>query len=140
VFQDHKKWNAVHPGTAFGLDIPQIDAQLKRMQLPGQEIVLVSGLHNLHEHKHVYMALVKSLRYDSSHELTPEGEFIVRRVEKSYSSLLRIDPCLDVLQVPYLDTAVLRQELEDAADPLAAELIESNAGVKREYFVEIASV
>lgn len=49
------------PSTPFKLDIPAIKAAAASLALPGQEVNVVTAIHNIHDHPAVAMAVMKSL-------------------------------------------------------------------------------
>mmetsp|Transcript_26422 Transcript_26422/g.43263 ORF Transcript_26422/g.43263 Transcript_26422/m.43263 type:complete len:856 (-) Transcript_26422:916-3483(-) len=105
VLRNHQDFDPLQPGTPFYVDVANIEAEIKRLVLPKQEVTVISGTHYLYEHKHVALALARSLRSDSTHETSGKaGRYAVKTRS-------------------YLDTASLAYEMTNAADLLAGGLI-----------------
>ena len=104
VLRNHNAFDPLHRVANFSIDIPLITSRIKELALPGQEIVVVSGVHLLHDHKPISMAVSRALRSDSELAMGRHGQY-------------------EAMDKPYLDSAQLFQELEDAADELAAGLM-----------------
>lgn len=66
------------PSTPFKLDVTAIKAAAASLALPGQEVNVVTAIHNIHDHPAVAMAVMKSLhrrsdgRYIDTDELQSE--------------------------------------------------------------------
>lgn len=56
---------------------------------PGQEVVVVGGVHNLHDHEKLAIAVVKALRSHSVHETRRDGRFHARARTYLDGALLR---------------------------------------------------
>jgi hypothetical protein len=52
--------------------------QVKKMVHAGQEVIVISGSHSLHEHEKLAVAVSKAMRSHSLHETKNDGRFHVR--------------------------------------------------------------
>ena len=52
--------------------------QVKKMVHPGQEVIIISGSHALHQHEKLAVAVSKATRSHSLHETKSDGRFHVR--------------------------------------------------------------
>eukprot|EP01132_Coremiostelium_polycephalum_P002318 gene2318-2858_t len=64
TFKDHDKYNTT-------LDMHIITKEAKRL-FPFSDVTIITGTHALHEHKHISMALFKSIQSYSSFEMNPK--------------------------------------------------------------------
>jgi hypothetical protein len=76
VFRDHNAFDPWEDMTR-GIDLSQIRRQVSKMFLHGQEVQLFPALHSLHAHKHVSVALYKSLRALNDYHADQQGLFKV---------------------------------------------------------------
>ncbi|KAI5081905.1 hypothetical protein GOP47_0001648 [Adiantum capillus-veneris] len=106
ALQNHEKYNLFQSGQPYTIDVESIVKEARRMLQPGQDVVVVAGSHSLHEHEKLAVAVSKALRGESIQE-TKEGRFRVRTRT-------------------FLDGAVLRDEMRQSGDVLAAGLLESS--------------
>jgi hypothetical protein len=72
VFRDHNAFDPWEDMTR-GIDLSQIRRQVSKMFLHGQEVQLFPALHSLHAHKHVSVALYKSLRALNDYHADQQG-------------------------------------------------------------------
>ncbi|CAL5337784.1 unnamed protein product [Camellia sinensis] len=79
---------------------PTIEAEVKKMVHTGQEVVMIGGMHALHRHEKLAIALSKAMRSHSLQETKTDGRFHVHTRT-------------------YLDGAILKEEMERSADVLA---------------------
>lgn len=105
VLQNHNRYNIMDKGHNYSLDIEAIEAEVKKMVHYGQEVVIVGGSHALHRHEKLAIAVSKAMRSHSLQETKKDGRFHVHTK-------------------PYLDGAILKEEMERSADMLAAGLLE----------------
>ncbi|MCO5582490.1 hypothetical protein L7F22_036387 [Adiantum nelumboides] len=106
ALQNHDKYNLFQSGRPYTIDVEAITKEARRMLQPGQDVVVVAGSHSLHEHEKLAVAVSKALRGESIQE-TKDGRFRVRTRT-------------------FLDGAVLRDEMRQSGDVLAAGLLESS--------------
>ncbi|KAJ7566050.1 hypothetical protein O6H91_02G086100 [Diphasiastrum complanatum] len=105
VLSNHHYYNLFQAGYNFTIDMQQIESEVKKMVQPGQEVVVVGGIHNLHDHEKLSIAVAKAMRGKSIHETQKDGRFHARTTT-------------------YLDGAILREEMRHSADFLASGLLE----------------
>eukprot|EP00029_Vermamoeba_vermiformis_P008839 TRINITY_DN4242_c0_g1_i1.p1 TRINITY_DN4242_c0_g1~~TRINITY_DN4242_c0_g1_i1.p1 ORF type:complete len:691 (+),score=188.86 TRINITY_DN4242_c0_g1_i1:62-2134(+) len=103
VFRDHNAFDPWEDLTR-GIDLSQIRRQVSKMFLHGQEVQLFPALHSLHAHKHVSVALYKSLRALNDYHADQQGLF-------------------KVATRTYLDGVSLLHELKSVPDLLAEGLL-----------------
>ncbi|CAK9871609.1 unnamed protein product [Sphagnum jensenii] len=116
VLRNHLQYNPLIPGSNFSIDMESIIDQVKKMLQPGQKVVVVGGIHNLHEHERLAMAVAKATVGHSSHDTRPDGRFHARTLT-------------------LLDGAVLREEMRHSADVLAAGILEvADPELSTQYF------
>jgi hypothetical protein len=53
-----------------------------------REVTIVSGVHSLHSHVHLSLAVAKSKRADTTHDVTMEGTYSLRYLPFLDSNLL----------------------------------------------------
>ncbi|CAM6099683.1 unnamed protein product [Calypogeia fissa] len=107
VFSNHHHYNPLKAGSNFSIDIQTIDREVKKLAQPGQEVVVVGGVHNLHDHEKLAIAVMKAMRTYSVHETKKDGRFHAR-------------------SRAYVDGALLREEMKHSTDVLAAGLLEAS--------------
>ncbi|KAJ7980405.1 Transmembrane protein [Quillaja saponaria] len=105
VLQNHNRYNIMEKGHNYSLNIEAIEAEVKKMVHDGQEVVIVGGVHSLHRHEKLAIAVSKATRGHSLQETKKDGRFHVHTRT-------------------YLDGALLKEEMERSADVLAAGLLE----------------
>ncbi|GAB4842998.1 hypothetical protein Ancab_012976 [Ancistrocladus abbreviatus] len=105
VLQNHNRYNIMDKGHNYSIDIEMIKAQVKKMVHPEQEVVIVGGTHPLHHHEKLAIAVSKAMRGHSLQETKKDGRFHVHTKT-------------------YLDGAILKEEMEQSADVLAAGILE----------------
>eukprot|EP00823_Brevimastigomonas_motovehiculus_P008693 TRINITY_DN804_c0_g1_i1.p1 TRINITY_DN804_c0_g1~~TRINITY_DN804_c0_g1_i1.p1 ORF type:complete len:861 (-),score=204.32 TRINITY_DN804_c0_g1_i1:153-2735(-) len=89
------------------IDVALLRSELKKLLLPQQEISIVTAVHSLSEHHHLFSAFFKSFRYDTVHTVGPDGLYRAK-------------------MVPYLDSQSLFVALKSSVDALTASLIQSS--------------
>ncbi|GMP56668.1 hypothetical protein CsSME_00021072 [Camellia sinensis var. sinensis] len=88
----------------------------------GQEVVMIGGMHALHRHEKLAIALSKAMRSHSLQETKTDGRFHVHTRT-------------------YLDGAILKEEMERSADVLAPGLLEmSNPSLSSKFFLQQLSI
>jgi hypothetical protein len=118
VLQNHNRYNILQAGHNYSIDVQAIEREVKKMVHPGQEVVIISGSHALHQHEQLAVAVSKATRSHSLHETKPDGRFHVRTKT-------------------YLDGAILKEEMEHSADVLSAGLLEvANPSLSNRYFLK----
>ncbi|KAG0575716.1 hypothetical protein M758_5G026800 [Ceratodon purpureus] len=105
VLRNHLHYNILQPGSNHSIDVDEIRHQVKTMLQPGQEVMVVAGIHSLHDHERLAMAVAKAMRGMSTHDTREDGRFHAKTLT-------------------FLDGAVLREEMRHSADVLAAGLLE----------------
>ncbi|BBN07035.1 hypothetical protein MPTK1_4g00410 [Marchantia polymorpha subsp. ruderalis] len=116
VMRNHNQYNPLQPGTNFSINMTNIEEEVRKMVPPGQEVVVVGGVHNLHDHEKLAIAVVKALRSHSVHETRRDGRFHARART-------------------YLDGALLREEMRHSTDVLAAGLLDvADPSLSSRYF------
>lgn len=108
VLRNHRRFNPlVAQGTKaeFKIDVPLIREQLESLLLPGQELLLLPVLEDLHAHPFLSTAVFKALKGDTVHTASQEG--------------------YKTRTMAYLDSKILAEEMRHGADALTAMLIES---------------
>ena len=114
VLRDHNSFwplDQESAGPYRHLDADLIKEEAKKMLQPGQEIVLMTGTHNLHEHKHLTAAVLRSLRTSSRADRRNDGAGPGH--PHTYHVTAR----------RYLDGATLLEEFRRSADLLASGLV-----------------
>ena len=114
VLRDHNSFwplDLESAGPFRHLDVELVKEEAKKMLQPGQEIVLMTGTHNLHEHKRLTAAVLRSLRTSSRADRRNAG--IGPGHEHTYHVTAR----------RYLDGATLLEEFRGSADLLASGLV-----------------
>nr|ABF95572.1 expressed protein [Oryza sativa Japonica Group] len=118
VLQNHNRYNILQAGHNYSIDVQAIEREVKRMVHAGQEVIIISGSHALHQHEKLAVAVSKAMRSHSIHETKTDGRFHVRTK-------------------PYLDGAILREEMERSADVLSAGLLEvANPSLSSRFFLK----
>ncbi|XP_024397913.1 uncharacterized protein [Physcomitrium patens] len=105
VLRNHLHYSVLQPGNNHSIDVDAIRHQVKGMLQPRQEVMVVAGIHSLHDHERLAMAVAKAMRGMSTHDTRSDGRFHVRTLT-------------------FLDGAVLREEMRHSADVLAAGILE----------------
>ncbi|KDP27936.1 hypothetical protein JCGZ_19016 [Jatropha curcas] len=105
VLQNHNRYNIMDKGHNYSLHIEEIESEVRKMVHDGQEVVIVGGSHALHRHEKLAIAVSKAMRGHSLQETKSDGRFHVHTKT-------------------YLDGAILKEEMEQSADVLAAGLVE----------------
>lgn len=116
VFRNHRRFDpltALHHSNdrdtqGFGIDLANVRAEVRKMILPEQELLMPTALHSLSDHPHVATAVFKALKGDTVHAVDESGR---------YSSK----------SVPYLDSRTLLDEMLHSADELATTLLHSHS-------------
>eukprot|EP01102_Stenamoeba_stenopodia_P001158 TRINITY_DN11004_c0_g1_i1.p1 TRINITY_DN11004_c0_g1~~TRINITY_DN11004_c0_g1_i1.p1 ORF type:complete len:559 (-),score=126.51 TRINITY_DN11004_c0_g1_i1:173-1678(-) len=108
VFHNHAQFD---PFERSRINMEEINHAIQRFTLPGQQVVVVKGQHSLHDHKHISMALSKSLRTESTYEVKQGDNDAHHFVPKRRT---------------YVDSKVLMMELRDASDMLASGLLKAS--------------
>ncbi|KAL9410143.1 hypothetical protein AB3S75_043992 [Citrus x aurantiifolia] len=105
ILQNHNRYNIMEKGHNYSIDIEAIEREVKKLVHDGQEVVIIGGLHPLHRHEKLAIAVSKAMRGHSVQETKKDGRFHVHTKT-------------------YLDGAILKEEMERSADVLAAGLLE----------------
>ncbi|KAG4929418.1 hypothetical protein AAZX31_17G033800 [Glycine max] len=117
VLQNHNRYNIMEKGHNYSINIEEIEAEVKSMLHDGQELVIIGGVHSLHRHEKLAIAVSKAMRGHSLQETKNDGRFHVHTKT-------------------YLDGAILKEEMERSADVLAAGLLEvSDPSLSSKYFL-----
>ncbi|THG04088.1 hypothetical protein TEA_025410 [Camellia sinensis var. sinensis] len=118
VLHNHNRYNIMDKGHNYSVDIQAIEAEVKKMVHTGQEVVMIGGMHALHRHEKLAIALSKAMRSHSLQETKTDGRFHVHTRT-------------------YLDGAILKEEMERSADVLAAGLLEmSDPSLSSKFFLQ----
>ncbi|KAI8012232.1 hypothetical protein LOK49_LG06G03406 [Camellia lanceoleosa] len=118
VLHNHNRYNIMDKGHNYSIDIQAIEAEVKKMVHTGQEVVMIGGMHALHHHEKLAIALSKAMRSHSLQETKTDGRFHVHTRT-------------------YLDGAILKEEMERSADVLAAGLLEmSDPSLSSKFFLQ----
>ncbi|KAL6649814.1 hypothetical protein ACP70R_014038 [Stipagrostis hirtigluma subsp. patula] len=118
VLQNHNRYNILQAGHNYSIDVQAIEREVKKMVHPGQEVIIISGSHALHQHEKLAVAVSKAIRSHSLHETKTDGRFHVRTKV-------------------YLDGAILKEEMERSADVLSAGLLEvANPSLSSRFFLK----
>ncbi|KAL1334949.1 hypothetical protein HN51_063887 [Arachis hypogaea] len=117
VLQNHNRYNIMERGHNYSINIDAIEAEVKKMLHDGQEAVVIGGVHSLHRHEKLAIAVSKAMRGHSLQETKNDGRFHVHTKT-------------------YLDGALLKEEMERSADVLAAGLLEvADPSLSSKYFL-----
>ncbi|XP_038722579.1 uncharacterized protein LOC120014640 [Tripterygium wilfordii] len=117
VLQNHNRYNILESGHNYSIDAGAIESEVKKMVHDGQEVVIVGGIHALHRHEKLAIAVSKAMRGYSLQETKKDGRFHVHTKT-------------------YLDGAILKEEMERSADVLAAGLLEvADPSLSSKYFL-----
>lgn len=106
VLRNHVLFNPFEredAGEAF-IDVEMIQSTLDAMALTRQSYTVVPGVHSIHDHPHIAMAIAKARRASTVHEMGPTGKFRIN-------------------QQPYIDALSVVSELTHSSDMLTAGLI-----------------
>lgn len=114
VLRDHKLFNPLVPGSAHSLDVAALEMEARKMVQAGQELVVVSGVHNLHDHEHLALAIGRAVQ---SRGVVKHGRARWRQSQQQKEA----DAELNVR--PYLDSTAILNELHQSADLLASGLV-----------------
>jgi hypothetical protein len=117
VFRNHRRFDPFAPVSKsadpadsvrdFFIDVTTIRQELKKLLLPHQELLVVTGTHEIHEHHHIATALFKSIRSDTIHSVGSDGVYRAK-------------------VIPHVDSAVLEEEMKHAVDALTTGLLHSS--------------
>jgi hypothetical protein len=69
IMRNHDLFNPLEPNTEHSIDMKAIEREVKKLFLPSQEVLIVGGIHSLHEHRHLSMAVAKAKKTDTVHEM-----------------------------------------------------------------------
>ncbi|KAL8130179.1 hypothetical protein V2J09_019334 [Rumex salicifolius] len=117
VLQNHNRYNIIDRGHNYSIDVHAIEAEVKRMVHPEQEVVIIGGAHALHNHEKLAIAVSKAMRGHSLQETQKDGRFHVHTKT-------------------YLDGAILKEEMERSADVLAAGILEvADPSLSDKFFI-----
>ncbi|THG00815.1 hypothetical protein TEA_016877 [Camellia sinensis var. sinensis] len=118
VLHNHNRYNIMDKGHNYSIDIQATEAEVKKMVHTGQDVVMIGGMHALHRHEKLAIALSKAMRSHSLQETKTDGRFHVHTRT-------------------YLDGAILKEEMERSADVLAAGLLEmSDPSLSSKFFLQ----
>lgn len=59
------------------------------MLQPGQEVMVVAGIHSLHDHERLSISVAKAMRGMSTHETRPDGRFHAKTLTFLDGAVLR---------------------------------------------------
>ncbi|KAK3236360.1 hypothetical protein CYMTET_53494 [Cymbomonas tetramitiformis] len=104
VLRNHHDFNPLNPGHAHSIDLDLLEHQARNMIHFNQELVMVAGTHNLHEHERLALAVTRAMTAHSSAVAGAQGKYKLKAR-------------------PVLDSKVLLEEMRHAADLLASGLI-----------------
>ncbi|XP_074319977.1 uncharacterized protein LOC141656822 [Silene latifolia] len=117
VLQNHNRYSIMNQGHNYSIDVEAIKAEVKKMVHQNQDVVIVGGVHALHQHEKLAIAVAEATRGNSVHETKNDGRFHVRTKT-------------------YLDGAILKEEMERSADVLAAGILEvADPTLKDKFFI-----
>jgi len=121
VFRDHLMFDPLDesPGHPPMIDVKEIEKQLQRIAMPGQQVEVVAGLQSLDEHERVAIAFNKACRSDTVHE-SQRGRFVVKPRQ-------------------YIDSKMLLALLAQTSDYLASGLIAASPVLSQAYFPDFQS-
>jgi hypothetical protein len=87
---------AAGPVIDVQIDLGEIETQLRKLLLPEQELLLVSGAHHLHDHHQLSTAVFKALKQDSVYAATQGGSAAQRtnNAQRCSGSTLRFPTLL----------------------------------------------
>ena len=92
--------------TPYKIDVALVAEEVKKL-IPGEDSVqFITGLHSLHEHKHLSMAIAKGIRH-----MAFDRPANVKSDEEELKEVVRVRVTL-----PYLDSSVLFYETQHIAD------------------------
>jgi hypothetical protein len=115
VLRNHNLFNPLLEGTPESIDFDLVRKEVKKMFLSKQEVTIVSGIHSLHEHRHISIAVEKSMRAATTHSMNSQGNF-----EARYKS--------------YLDTSILLYELKRVEDLIGSGLLALSTSHENIFF------
>ncbi len=72
----------------FFIDVTTIRAELKKLLLPHQELLVVTGTHELGDHHHIATAVFKAIRSDTIHSVGSDGVYRAKVVPHIDSAVL----------------------------------------------------
>lgn len=73
--------------------------QVKTMLQPGQEVMVVAGVHSLHDHERLAMAVAKAMRGMSKHDTREDGRFHAKTLTFLDGAVLREVRSMTIFQV-----------------------------------------
>ncbi|KAF5950868.1 hypothetical protein HYC85_012861 [Camellia sinensis] len=130
VLHNHNRYNIMDKGHNYSIDIQAIEAEVKKMVHTGQEVVMIGGMHALHCHEKLAIALSKAMRSHSLQETKTDGRFHVHTRTYLDGAILKEDQS----GLRYINRNSTHQwsqphprgtlEMERSADVLAAGLLE----------------
>lgn len=108
VLRNHHQYDVLHAGGGgrHAIDLKALEAEVRKMLQPGQELVVVGGTHSLHDHQRIAMALTKATRSRTVAEAGPDGRPVA-------------------VTRAFIDGSYLVEELRHSADMLAAGLLDA---------------
>eukprot|EP01114_Cavostelium_apophysatum_P023378 TRINITY_DN8786_c0_g1_i1.p1 TRINITY_DN8786_c0_g1~~TRINITY_DN8786_c0_g1_i1.p1 ORF type:complete len:710 (+),score=142.99 TRINITY_DN8786_c0_g1_i1:64-2193(+) len=115
ILRNHIIFNPLEGDSDFSIDFNYIRKQVQQMFLPHQSVTVVAGVHSLHDHKHLSMAVSKAKRSDSVHELTWQGRYVAR-------------------EKVYLDSNALIHEFRKVEDLLGSGLLSLSTPAQNAFF------
>lgn len=69
------------------------------MLQPGQEVMVVAGVHSLHDHERLAMAVAKAMRGMSKHDTREDGRFHAKTLTFLDGAVLREVRSMTIFQV-----------------------------------------
>mgnify|MGYP005707400719 CR=1 FL=1 len=114
VLRDHRLFNPLTPGHPLGIDVKQLEAEARKMVQPGQELIMVSGMHNLHDHEHLALAIGRAIE-SRSVPTHAHSAHAANHTGSADGGRLRARP--------FLDGKAIMNELHESADMLASGLV-----------------
>lgn len=112
VFRNHQNFDPWDVNQNYSIDLFTIKEHVSKFFLPHQNVEFISALHSLHTHKHISMALYKSIRTVLYHELIEN-----RRYKTSSRQ--------------FIDSKMLLHFLKHTTDLLGSGLIDTDEETER---------
>lgn len=113
VLRNHQRFDPLGETTIkdgredFAIDIKLLRQEVEKMLLPHQELILVTNVHNLYEHRSISTAVFKALKGDTIHTTGEDGEYQAKTIF-------------------YLDSKIFQDEIKHATDLLTTGLLQEN--------------
>eukprot|EP00241_Pyramimonas_parkeae_P014894 CAMPEP_0114307598 /NCGR_PEP_ID=MMETSP0059-20121206/17555_1 /TAXON_ID=36894 /ORGANISM="Pyramimonas parkeae, Strain CCMP726" /LENGTH=1016 /DNA_ID=CAMNT_0001431073 /DNA_START=483 /DNA_END=3530 /DNA_ORIENTATION=- len=116
LLRNHDLFNPLVPGHAHSIDLFRIKYETKGLIKDDQELVFADGVHDLHRHERLALAVTRSLKSTSGIVVGPDGKYSMHLTS-------------------VLDPQVLLKEMHNTSDMLASGVIGlSNPKIAKSFY------